>query len=94
MEYTVENIIKKKEDDIISFLQNNKEYNINSKDKNGNYFIQLLIIKNYYQAFDYIIQNHNNIELDILDNDNRPITYYIIKLDRIKFLDSILLHNT
>lgn len=91
MDYTVENIITKSEYDIINFLKNNTDFNIYSKDNNGNYFIQLLIIKNYFIVFNFILKNKDNIELDILDEDNRPITYYIVKYNRINFIDSIIM---
>lgn len=79
------------EDNIISFLKNNKNFNINIKDTNNNYFLQHVIIKNYIKLFSFII-NNNNLELDIIDNDNRSITYYVIRFNRIEIL-KILIQN-
>ena len=82
----IDNIIKLKEDDIIKFLKNNKDFNLNIKDSNNNYFLQHIIIKNYKKLFLFIILNFNNLELDIIDKDNRSITYYVIRFNRIEIL--------
>lgn len=90
MKQNIQNILKKDEDQIIDFIKNNKEFDINSKDNNGNYFLQLIIINNYFKVFQFIIKNLNNVDFDILDNDLRSILYYIIKLDRTEFIDIII----
>ena len=86
----IDELLEKPQDKIISFLKNNNSFNINSTDTNGNYFIQQIIIKNYPSLFYYILKNFSNINLDILDKDNRSICYYIIRLNRTKFIDILL----
>lgn len=87
---TINDLINKDEDDIIIFIKQNKTFNYNSKDYNGNYFLQQLIIKNYYKAIRELLNLDSNLELDIVDRDSRSICYYIIRFNRSEILDLLL----
>ena len=85
---SVEQLINYSQQDLIKFIKNNKDFNFNIKDKNNNYFIQQIIIKNYPLVFHELF--NYDIEFDIIDKDSRSILYYIIRFNRTKFLDIIL----
>ena len=86
----IDELLEKPQEQIISYLKNNRSFNINLTDSNGNYFIQQIIIKNYPALFYYILKNFPNTNLDVLDKDSRSICYYIIRLNRTKFIDILL----
>ncbi|ADO67474.1 hypothetical protein crov440 [Cafeteria roenbergensis virus] len=86
----IDDLIIRDENSILSFIKENKNFNFNSKDSNGNYFIQQLIIKNYYKTIRELLNSISNLELDILDQDSRSICYYIIRFNRTEILDLLL----
>lgn len=88
--FFIDELMTKNEADLISFIDNNKNFNYNLKSITGNYLIFNLILKDYYQAFQKLIFSSNNIELDLLDNNYKSIVYYIISLNRTDFLNLII----
>jgi len=86
----IDDLITKDESDIINFIDQNRNFNYNSKDSNSNYFIQQLIIRNYHKVIRKLLFSTSNLELDVLDKDSRSICYYIIRFNRNEILELVL----
>jgi len=82
------NMVKKKdEENIIKFIDNNKNFDFNIK-YNGIYLIFLIVTYNLKNVFNHLI--NFKISLDVLDNDGRTIIYYLIKLNNLDLLKQII----
>lgn len=85
------NLVKNnKWDDLLSFLEVNKDkdIDINTKDKNNNYIISYAIINNRLDIVKILINKSSRI--DILDSNDRTILYYPIKYGYNEILNYLL----
>ena len=74
-----------------NYILSNKEINLDIKDFNDNYFINLAINSNKINLVKLALER--NARTDILDLDGRNILYYPIKLNYINILKLILEKN-
>jgi ankyrin repeat protein len=78
-------------DEVINFLEKNKDIDINTKDRNNNYIISYAVINNRLDIIKILIKREARI--DILDSDDRTILYYPIKYGYNDILNYLLLVN-
>jgi len=82
---------KKKLDDLLKYIKENEELDLDIYDENYNYFIQYLVMYNNLDILEYVLKNRT-IRLDLLDSDGRNLLYHPIKYNYIDLL-SLLIDN-
>lgn len=86
------NLVKQnKWDEVLDFLKNNDDIDVNIRDNSNNYLINYAIINNNIAAVSLLI--HKGSRLDITDNDGRSILYVPIKYNFDKILDLLIHFN-
>jgi ankyrin repeat protein len=86
-------IKKNKWDDILKLLQElDVEIDINMKDQTGNYIISYAVLHNRLDIIK--ILHEKNVQLDVLDSDNRSILYIPIKYGYDAMLEYLLQINS
>jgi len=85
-------IKKNKWDDILKLLQElDIEIDINMKDQTGNYIISYAVLHNRLDIIEILYKK--NVQLDVLDADNRSILYIPIKYGYDEILEYLLQIN-
>lgn len=85
-------IKKNKWDDILKLLQElDIEIDVNMKDQTGNYIISYAVLHNRLDIIE--ILHKKNVQLDVLDADNRSILYIPIKYGYDEILEYLLQIN-
>lgn len=75
----------------ISYVNKNKNININSLDSNHNYLLSIAILNNNINIVNFLLKK--NARIDIYDNENRSILFVVIKYNMIDILNLLLNHN-
>ena len=88
-------LIKEQEfNKIYELIKKNKIKNLDIKDNNYNYFIQLMVNYNQINTIKLLLENQaKNIRIDILDTDGRTILYNCIKYNHIELLKVLIEYN-
>ncbi len=80
------NLLKKKKfDELLKYIKENENVDLDVYDENFNYFIQYLVMYNNLDIIEYILK-HRTVRLDILDSDGRNLLYNPIKFNYIDLL--------
>lgn len=86
------NFVKKHQwDELIKYIQENEDFDVNISDNTGNYLIHYLILFNQKKALSLIISR--GARVDVVDNDKRSIIYYAIKYPWEDILELLLNFN-
>ncbi len=76
---------KKKFDELLKYIKETENIDLDIYDDNFNYVIQYLVMYNNFDIIEYILK-HKTIRLDILDSDGRSLLYNTIKYNYIDLL--------
>lgn len=86
------NLVKKKKyKELIKYLQNNQNINLNIQDEFENYLIEYILDTNDIKLIGYFLSK--NIYLDIIDNNGTTILYNLIKFNKIEILKLVINNN-
>ena len=78
-------------EELIKYIQENEDFDVNISDSTGNYLIHYLILFNQIKALSLIISR--GARLDVVDNDKRSVIYYAIKYPWEDILELLLNFN-
>jgi len=89
--YLFQLIKEHKWDDLMKFLKETDEIDVNIKDKNNNYLVNYAVMFNNKSILSLLI--HRGARLDVTDSDGRSILYIPIKFNFIDILKLLLDFN-
>ena len=87
-----EKLKEKKYKDILNYLTNNPDINLNIRDEFGNYFIEYVLNSDDIQLISYVLTRE--IFLDIIDNNGTTILYNLIKFNKLEILTKVLKNDS
>ena len=82
---------KQKWDEVIKYLKEYNEIDVNIRDNNNNYLITYAILFNKIDIVSLLI--HKGSKLDVIDNDGKSVVYMAVKYNYNEILDLLLHFN-
>ena len=83
-----EKIKKKNYNEILKYLKENPEINLNIQDETQNYFVEYVLDSNNMELIKFVLSR--DIYLDIIDSNGTTIIYNLIKFNKIDILKLVI----